>query len=274
MPELPEVETVKRVLEPQLSGRKILSAEIRRPQIVPHPDAASLCESVIGHTVVGMGRRGKFIETIMDDGSVMVVHLRMTGQLYVAPLTFPEEKHTHAVFRLDDEKELRFVDQRRFGRIWLIAHGEEDDFTGIGDLGPEPNDPAMNAEYLKATVGRRSTAIKTCLLDQSVVAGIGNIYSDEILFVAGISPERPSDSLSTGEWNRLAKAIPERLEFFTEKNAITAEDYLEGRGTDYRNTPFLNVYGCEGEPCRKCGRLIERTVINGRSAHFCPKCQK
>ena len=169
---------------------------------------------------------------------------------------------------------LRFSDTRRFGRFWLVQSGEEDTYSGIGKLGFEPFDEKFTAEYLQSKLGKRKKTIKECLLDQSVVAGIGNIYSDEILFRARISPVRPASSLTTEEWRCLATVIPECLSYFIEKNRITPEDYLQTKGQDYRNTPFLQVYGHNGEPCTNCGNTLCRTVIGGRSSVYCPNCQK
>ena len=141
-------------------------------------------------------------------------------------------------------------------------------------LGREPFDSSFSGEYLSARLEKRKKAIKECLLDQSVLAGIGNIYADEILFAARIHPARPANTLTAEEWNRLASVIPERLAFFIEKNEATPEEYLESKGRDYRNTPFLQVYGHGGESCPVCGEILCRTVIGGRSSVHCPVCQK
>ncbi|WP_066687656.1 bifunctional DNA-formamidopyrimidine glycosylase/DNA-(apurinic or apyrimidinic site) lyase [Christensenella intestinihominis] len=273
MPELPEVETIRRVLEPQLAGRTITGLRLNRPDIISHPSAEAFQSSVAGARIKGMDRRGKFL-FIRLEGKSILLHLRMTGRLLLVPSAFPEEKHTHIVFGLDNGAELRFVDPRRFGRFWLVRDGEEDTESGVHKLGPEPFDPALSAAYLQASCGQRKKAVKECLLDQSIVAGIGNIYADEILFVSKIRPERPANSLSKAEWKRLAENIPERLRYFIEKNAVTPEEYLAGNGTEYRNTPFLQVYGHEGEPCPVCGAPLCRTVIAGRGSIFCPRCQK
>ncbi|MFQ7158767.1 MAG: Fpg/Nei family DNA glycosylase [Ruthenibacterium sp.] len=154
--------------------------------------------------------------------------------------------------------ELRFSDTRRFGRFWLIPFGEEDTDSGIGKLGPEPFSAGCNAGYLQARLGKRKKAIKACLLDQSVVAGIGNIYSDEILFRANINPARPAGSLTAAEWQRLAAEIPQCLAYFIEKNRTTPEEYWQTKGQGYGNTPFLQVYGHGGEPARTANRACPR----------------
>ena len=170
--------------------------------------------------------------------------------------------------------DLRYSDPRRFGRFWLLREGEEDAYSGIERLGIEPFDARLTGEYLREQFGGRRKAIKECLLEQGVVAGIGNIYSDEILFAAGIRPMRQASSLSDAEWGKLAEVIPERLRFFIEKNAISAEDYLRTRGQEYRNTPYLKVYGHAGEACPTCGETLCRMVIGGRSSVYCQACQK
>ena len=198
----------------------------------------------------------------------------MTGCLLLTPADYPEEKYTHIIFNLSNGKELRFSDIRRFGRFWLFGENETDTYSGIDKLGIEPLDRLLTAGYLNTRLGKRKKAIKECLLDQNIIAGIGNIYSDEILFTAGIYPARPANSLDMKEYERLATAIPERISYFIEVNKITPEEYLETKGQDYRNTPFLQVYGQEGKPCPKCGETLCRIVIGGRSSVYCPVCQK
>lgn len=274
MPELPEVETIKRIIEPQVRGLVIKKAAVRRPEVVAYPSADEFCGLLKGQTIFGVERRGKFLMIRLSGGDRMILHLRMTGCLLLAPVGCPEEKHTHVVFYFDNGTELRFSDTRRFGRWWLLKNGEMDHYSGISRLGMEPLDQELTAEYLSACLGKRKKAIKECLLDQGVVAGIGNIYSDEILFAAGIFPARPAKSLNRREWERLAFAIPERISYFIEKNRTTPEDYWETKGRDYRNTPFLQVYGQAGKACPKCGETLCRIVVGGRSSVYCPACQQ
>ena len=198
----------------------------------------------------------------------------MTGCLLCTPASLPEEKHTHLVFHLNNDTELRFSDTRRFGRAWLLKKDEPDIYSGIEKLGKEPFDPDFSAEYLNFCFGKRKKAIKECLLEQSTIAGIGNIYSDEILFAAKLYPARPANSLTPEEWERLATAIPQRLSYFIEKNRMTPEEYLHSKGQDYRNTPYLQVYGKEGNFCPICGHILCRIILGGRSSTFCPHCQQ
>jgi len=274
MPELPEVETVRRVLEPQLRGRKISSLTVIRPIVLAHPEPEVFRRNIEGAEIETLDRRGKFLLFRLANGDTLTGHLRMTGQLLVMRSEEPVEKHTHVIFTLDNGCGLRFIDSRRFGRFWLIRNGETDTFSGIGRLGIEPFDERLTAAYLHERLGRRRVAVKECLLDQHVIAGIGNIYSDEILFAARIHPARKANLLSKRDWKTLAEIIPPLMSFFVEKNDISPEDYLTGKGQDYRNTPYLNVYGHEDDPCICCGTLLKRTVIGGRSSCFCPQCQK
>ena len=273
MPELPEVEAIRSVLEPQIQGLGIERISIRRLEVVAHPTADEFCKCLKGQVFGSMTRRGKFLIIHLESGDQIIIHLRMTGCLLVTPAAWPEENHTHIVFRLSNGQELRFSDTRRFGRLWLLRKGEADRFSGIGRLGKEPFASDFTAEYLSDRLGKRRKTIKECLMEQSVIAGIGNIYSDEILFAAKIDPARPANTLTGEEWKRLAAIIPERLSFFIQKNEITPEEYLETRGKDYRNTPFLQVYGHEGKPCPICKTSLCRRVIGGRSSTFCPHCQ-
>lgn len=274
MPELPEVETIRRVIEPQIQGLTIEQITVSRREVVAHPTADEFCRCLTGQIFDSMTRREKFLVIRLKSGDKIIIHLRMTGCLLVTPTAHPEEKHTHIIFRLNNGNELRFSDARRFGRFWLLQKGEADTYSGIEKLGKEPFALDFTAEYLYARLGNRKKAIKECLMEQSVIAGIGNIYSDEILFTARIYPARPANTLTKEEWSRLASVIPERLTFFIEKNKTTPEEYLETKGQDYRNTPFLQVYGHGGEPCPVCGATLCRSVIGGRSSVHCPVCQK
>lgn len=274
MPELPEVETIKRVLKPQIQGLTIKNAVVNRPEVIAHPDSGEFCRCLAGKTIDRMERRGKFLTILLEGGYRLIFHLRMTGCLLFTPESFPEEKHTHLIFQLSGGNELRFSDTRRFGRIWLLKDDEADLYSGIEKLGKEPFDPDFSAEYLRARLEKRKKTIKECLLEQNVIAGIGNIYSDEILFASKLHPARPANSLTKEEWTRLAPVITQQLSYFIEKNNMTPEEYLETKGQDYRNTPFLQVYGKEGKPCPGCGQTLCRMVIGGRSSIFCPNCQR
>lgn len=274
MPELPEVETIKRVIEPQIKGLVIEKVTVRRPEVVAYPDADTFCQALTSQVISHMERRGKFLMILLTSGDRIILHLRMTGCLLLTPSDYPEEKHTHIILSLNSGMELRFTDMRRFGRFWLIPKDETDTYSGTHKLGIEPLTEAVTFEYLHTHFGKRKKTVKECLLDQSVIAGIGNIYSDEILFTAGIHPARPANSLNRKEWEILAAVIPERISYYIETNKISAEEYLQTKGRDYRNTPFLQVYGHAGSPCPKCRETLCRMIIGGRSSVYCPACQK
>lgn len=274
MPELPEVETIRRIIEPQISGRSITSLEIHNPQIIAFPDADNFSSSLVGCSFTGMSRRGKFLIFHLNNGSRLVLHLRMTGQLLVTPADYQEEKHTHLTAELSDGKQIRYIDIRRFGRFWLLGKDEADTVTGMDKLGIEPDDKLLTANFLIEKLSKRKKAIKEMLHDQTIIAGVGNIYSDEILHTARIYPEKPCNTLTNDEWKRLAEQIPKVITWAIEANEITPEDYLAGKGKEYRNTPFLKAYGHNGKPCEVCGTLFEKLTVGGRSSCYCPKCQK
>ncbi len=274
MPELPEIETVKSIIEPQIRGTTIKNTVVSQAKVIAYPTSSEFCERITGKKIISMSRKGKFLMIHLENGDRIILHLRMTGCLLVTPPDFPMQKHTHVIMQLSCGMELRFSDTRRFGRFWLLKSDEKDGYSGIDKLGIEPLSADFNAEYLRGRFGKRKKAIKECLLDQSAIAGIGNIYSDEILFRAKINPSTAANSLTEKDWKRLAIEIPICLRYFIKKNKITQKDYLAAKGQDYRNTPFLQVYGHAGEPCPCCGETLVRTVIGGRSSVYCPNCQK
>ncbi|MBQ3378683.1 MAG: bifunctional DNA-formamidopyrimidine glycosylase/DNA-(apurinic or apyrimidinic site) lyase [Clostridia bacterium] len=273
MPELPEVETVKRIIEPQIKGQRVLAVDLRNPQVIAHPESETFTALLTERTIAGMSRRGKFLSVDMDNGDRLFLHLRMTGQLLVTPPDYPEEKHTHLIINLLDGKQIRYIDVRRFGRLWYIKNGEDVSVTGIDKLGLEPDDERLTADFLKAKLNKKKKPIKDMLHDQTIIAGIGNIYSDEILFASRIYPKKKCYDLTDAEWEILAETIPKTVVYYTEKNAITPEEYLNGKGKEYRNTPFLKAYGHAGESCPQCGTLFAKITVGGRSSTYCPLCQ-
>ena len=276
MPELPEIETVVRTLRPALENRTV--TEIRfgahGRDVIACPDAEAFLTLLTGSRFTALSRRGKFIRLHTDDGLCLVVHLRMTGRLLVAAAATAEKPHTHVVLQLDNGDELRFSDARRFGRLWLIPPGETDTVSGVGRLGVEPLSDDFGSDLLRHKLGPRRTTIKQALLDQRVVAGLGNIYADESLFLARIHPQRCCETLSEAEWAALAAAIPAVLENAIVHNGTTFSDFLDGTGREGENMAFLQVYGRTGQPCPRCGAMIEKIRVGGRGTHFCPVCQQ
>ncbi|TQS81579.1 DNA-formamidopyrimidine glycosylase [Candidatus Methanomassiliicoccus intestinalis] len=274
MPELPEVETVVNVLKPQIIDLTVSRITINKPQVIAYPAVEEFCTRLTGQKISGMKRRGKFIIICFASGDQLILHLRMTGCLLVTPAEDNIADHTHVIFELENNTQLRFIDTRRFGRFWMIKKGEEDNVSGINKLGIEPFDAVLTADYLQSILSNRKKTIKECLLDQSLIAGIGNIYSDEILFRANIDPMRKANTLNSCELERLAAEIPRTLEYYMEKNEITPEEYLKKQGRGYNNSSFLNVYGQDNKLCPVCGEILHRRVIGGRSSVYCQNCQK
>lgn len=274
MPELPEVETIRRILAPQLTGRVIRHADIRNAQVIAYPEASVFAASLEGQRIAGLTRRGKFLTLHLKSGDRLTLHLRMTGQLLVMPAETPTEKHTRLIFTCSDGRQLRLIDVRRFGRFWFLRAQEADTVTGQAELGPEPADPALTAEYLAEKLGARRSPIKEMLYDQSIAAGIGSICSDEILFAARLHPQAKSAALSTADWERLAAKIREVMAWAVDVSAMTAEEYLRRQGKAYRSMPYLRVYGRAGQPCPVCGTPLEKVTVGSRSSSCCPVCQR
>jgi len=204
----------------------------------------------------------------------MVIHLRMTGQLMYCEADREKAKHTHVVFHLNDKCQLRFIDQRQFGKVHFLKAKELDTISGLKTLGVEPLSDDFTRDYFRKSLRTRRQKIKPLLLDQTFIAGIGNIYADEALFRARINPERVASTLGPRESSRLSQAIREVLLEGINNKGTTIKDYIDGEGNRGSNQDNLRVYGRDGQDCVKCGREIQKKVIGGRSSHYCPKCQK
>jgi formamidopyrimidine-DNA glycosylase len=239
---------------------------MRKPWDVSWP------ELLADRRINAINRRGKWILFSLDDSSFLVVHLGMTGQLTVVAADLPRPDHLHVVFTLEDGQELRFRDTRRFGSVTRIANQTDLDllFTENG-LGPEPFD--LDPAAWRASLASTQQAIKATLLDQTVVAGVGNIYADEILFQARIHPKRPSCTLTSAEADELRKAIPEVLNQAINSRGSTIRDYIGGSGLRGGFQDQFRVYGRTGEPCPRCQTPIATLRIAGRTSHYCPRCQ-
>ncbi|MEN9245110.1 MAG: DNA-formamidopyrimidine glycosylase [Thermostichales cyanobacterium SRBZ-1_bins_19] len=274
MPELPEVETVCRDLNQVLPGQQIRSVLILRPQTVAYPDPGGFVRGLVGRRFCLWRRRGKYLLASLDDGSCLGVHLRMTGQLLWLVADEPLSAHTRLRW-LCEGGECRFVDQRTFGQVWWVPGGQQPEqvISGLGSLGPEPFDPQFSPAYLQERLQRSRRPIKSALLDQTLVAGIGNIYADESLFLSGIHPLTPALHLSLGELETLHRVIGEVLRAGIRERGTTFSNYrdLQGVNGNYQGQAW--VYDRAGDPCRVCGTGIVRIKIGGRSAHFCPTCQ-
>ncbi|MGI5891847.1 MAG: bifunctional DNA-formamidopyrimidine glycosylase/DNA-(apurinic or apyrimidinic site) lyase [Bacillota bacterium] len=274
MPELPEVETIKRTLKPLLIGKKFAKPRLLREDIIKHPLPREFESILEGREIIEVDRRGKYLLIYLTDNYILAVHLRMTGRLVYCMANEEQEKHTHVIFPLNNGDQLRFADIRRFGCLWLIAPDEIDDFTGMSRLGLEPLSADFSAQYLKEVLAKRKINIKQALLDQTVIAGLGNIYVDEALFAAGIAPWRKVMELWDSDWDRLAEVIPQVLENAIQNRGTTFSDYVDGEGKKGGNMAYLLAYGREGKPCFRCGSTLIKQRIAGRGSVFCPNCQK
>jgi formamidopyrimidine-DNA glycosylase len=272
VPELPEVETVVRELRPHLAGRRVKAVGVSE-KALRRPWSSEWEALLLGRRIDRLRRRGKWIILELDGGLFLVLHLGMSGQLTVVPAGEPVADHTHVVVALDrGSRQLRFRDIRRFGSATLFADREALDrfFAGSG-LGPEPFDldPAYWRERLAAT----DRSLKAVLLDQRVVAGVGNIYADESLFEARLHPARTGRSLTRAEAERLRRAVVTVLERAIEHRGSSIRNYVGGSGLKGRYQDEFRVYGRTDQPCPRCRTPIERARLAGRSTHYCPKCQ-
>ncbi|HHU51773.1 MAG TPA: DNA-formamidopyrimidine glycosylase [Firmicutes bacterium] len=273
MPELPEVETVKRTLAPEIEGKEIIGVEVFLAKAVkPRPEIAE--EFLPGRVIQKVTRRGKYLILTLDSQVKVAFHLRMTGQLLYQPRETPLAKHTTLRVSLNDGFDLRMVDQRKFGTINIFApDGAGLAPCGLLTLGPEPFD--VDALFsLKKAARRRKGPVKGVLLDQQVLAGLGNIYTDEALFRAGINPARPANSLTEEEWTILYEQICRVLTEGINHRGTTRRDYVDGRGQPGGYQKLLKVYGRKRMACLVCGEPIKYARIAGRGSHFCPHCQK
>ena len=280
MPELPEVETVRRGLERQVVGFEIARVEVLRARAIASPPLPELfCSALEGCRVQAWLRRGKYLMAELQrdgrDGGYWGVHLRMTGQFLW--MSQPQEpcRHTRVRFWNRQEQELRFVDTRSFGEMWWVPAGEKPEtvITGLEKLGPEPFSPAFNPTYLAERLAGSKRPIKTALLDQRLVAGVGNIYADESLFMSRISPHTPCNRLGLQQLERLHAAVVEVLTTSIGAGGTTFSDFRDLTGTNGNYGHAAWVYRRSGEPCRVCGSPIQRDKLSGRSSHWCPNCQ-
>lgn len=270
MPELPEVETVARGLRESLVGRTVTGVTVGWPRTIARLRVPEFTERVAGQQVTRTGRRGKYVTIGLSRGCLLV-HLKMSGRLYVVPKDEPSDQHVHVLFDLDDGRQLRFRDVRKFGRIYLV----DDPSEILAGLGPEPLADDFRAEDFSRLLAQRRGRLKPLLLNQQFLAGLGNIYADEVLFAARLHPMRKADSLTADERARLYEAIRTVLEQAVASRGTTLDDggYTDARGQAGGYQDRIAVYGRRGEACLRCETPIERIVIGGRSAHFCPHCQ-
>lgn len=270
MPELPEVETTVRGLRPVLVGQVLTSVETRRGDL-RRPFPADLRQRLTGARVTGLSRRAKYGLIATDRGSVMVFHLGMSGRWRIDPVEL--EKHDHLVIETSNGHTLALNDARRFGSVDLVDADQLDDWPAFKALGPEPLGPAMTVQHFRQTFAGRTMAVKILLLDQRIVAGVGNIYACEALNVARISPFAAAGGLSVARLTRLVAAIPKVLNAAIDAGGSTLRDYAQPNGDLGYFASRFRVYGREGKACPCCG-TVRRDVQAGRSTFWCPRCQR
>lgn len=272
MPELPEIETIVLALKDLIVGRRIQEVTWDWPKSFPGLEPAR--QALLGQVITGVERRAKMIFIHLSSGDLLHIHLKMTGQLVYQPATREPLKSTRVIFQLDDGMALFFNDTRKFGWINLINKEDLNQLTSIRRLGPEPLKVGFTAKILEKQLSRRpNTSIKAALLDQSVVAGLGNIYCDEALFLAGILPDRHVNSLSQAEVKSLHRSIRRVLKDSISLGGSTRRDYRNAKGEIGHYLDHAWVYNRQGQACRKCGQTIQKIRVAQRGTHFCPHCQ-
>ena len=269
MPELPEVETVVRALREPLIGATFLGLHSSWPKQLVTPEEAEFNARIHGCRVKAIDRRAKYLLFTLTEGETLIVHLKMTGHLAVVPAGTPPDKYVHNYFDLTDGRQLRFRDMRKFGRLYLV----KDPHEILKHLGPEPLEPEFTAAVAAERLSGSRRAIKTLLLDQTRIAGIGNIYADEALFDAGINPERPANTLNDKEIIALHNSIRKVLQLGIDREGASITNYVLPDGTKGDMQNAVAVFRRTGSPCYDCQTPIERIVLGGRSTHFCPHCQ-
>ncbi len=282
MPELPEVETVRRGLNQVTLSQEITGGDVLLERTIAHPlSVGEFIGGVKGTAIAQWYRLGKYLlaeltKSPAQPAGWLGVHLRMTGQLLWLHRDEPLQKHTRVRLFFAGQRELRFVDQRTFGQMWLVPPGVATEcvISGLGRLGVDPFSPEFTVEYLAGKLRNRRRSIKTALLDQAIVAGVGNIYADEALFLSGVRPETLCTDLQPEQIERLRTAIIQVLEASIAAGGTTFSNFLNVQGINGNYGGVAWVYNRAGEPCRVCGKPIQRLRLVGRSAHFCPQCQR
>jgi formamidopyrimidine-DNA glycosylase len=273
MPELPEIETIRRGLMPLLTGRKVLEVTVRERRL-REPIAARVLARLQGATITGIRRRSKYLLVDTDSELTLLIHLGMTGQLWVADAARPRRPHEHVVIALDNGRELRFADARRFGLLRLLKSGLAHRDARLRGLGPEPLNSGLTGAALHRVTRGRKKPIKNFLMDTRAIAGVGNIYACEALYRCGLNPRRAVGRIGRAEWDRLLTSLRQVLNEAISAGGTTLRDFLNAEGDVGYFAASLLVYDRAGEPCGRCGAGIRRIVQSGRSTFYCPRCQR
>lgn len=272
MPELPEVETVKEALKLRLNKRKIIKARILWDNIIAYPSKEKFIKEIANQCINDVKRRGKFLIFDLDD-YYLLSHLRMEGKYFFKNKNDIINKHEHVIFELDNDTELRYMDTRKFGKMYLIKKDDIDKIGPLVELGLEPWDDKLTYEYLLDKYKNKKLPIKSVLLDQSIIVGIGNIYADEILFLSRINPLKKCNLITSDEANRIIKYTREVLEAAIKKGGTTIKSYSSVDGVHGLFQNELFVHGKDNGTCPECHTKIEKIKVGGRGTYYCPKCQ-
>ncbi|HEX6269568.1 MAG TPA: bifunctional DNA-formamidopyrimidine glycosylase/DNA-(apurinic or apyrimidinic site) lyase [Anaerolineales bacterium] len=264
MPELPEVESIARKLKPELVGKTVFEAQLRWPRTLASPSVKKFKQQIKGQKIVAVGRRAKFLNISLSEAALLI-HLRMSGGLFIRESRRKPEKHDRLILKLTSDKSLVFNDTRKFGRVWLTTDPE----SVLGKLGPEPLTRSFTSQWLHMALRSKHRQLKPLLLDQTFLAGLGNIYTDEALHTAKLHPLAASDSVTAEQAQALQAAVRRVLKEGIRRNGASI-DWVY-RGGEYQN--HFRVYDRAGKPCPVCGTKIERILVGQRSTHYCPNCQ-
>lgn len=274
MPEMPEVENIVRGIRKYIVNQKIVDIEIIKGDVIKYPEIKKYKELLIGNSIKAIDRRGKYIILKMDNGILSVIHLRMTGKLLYTLQNQPIDKYSCVVFYLEDGNKLVYADVRRLGTLEVVNIDELSRIKGLYTLGAEPLSKEFTIEYLQNILKGSKSKIKSFLLNQKNIAGLGNIYVDEALFLSEINPLRIATSLNDMEIKRLHEAINKVISAGIEDGGTTFRDYRNGLGGKGSHQEHLYVYNRKGQPCRLCQTVIEKTTVGGRGTYYCPSCQR
>jgi formamidopyrimidine-DNA glycosylase len=276
MPELPEIEVIRRGLQRHLPGRRIEAVFHNGKKLRCAVPFEAMQKVLTGRKISRVSRRAKFLLLHMDNDVVLIIHLGMTGRLGIFPVDSPIACHDHVRWQLDCDLELRLHDTRRFGSVHLLTADQTMvvEKTFFRTTGPEPFSDDCSPQYLFTRAQHKKQPIKTFLMDMKIIAGIGNIYANECLFGAGINPSRPACSLTIHDWQRLLPVLRSILNHAIDCGGSTISDYLNASGERGYFQVHFKVYGKKDQPCPRCGTPIEKVQLRGRASYFCPECQK
>jgi len=270
---MPEVEQVRKTLAPNIEGKKILAVEIYLERLIKYPQPDAFIKGLVDKTISSVGRRGKYLVLHTAPKQQLIVHLRMTGALLAQPSAAPAPAYAKIKFTLSDDVTMWFTDIRTFGTLYLVTDNDTY-IEGFETLGPEPLSEGFTAAYLLPLAQKSKKAIKSFILDQQIIAGLGNIYADESLFAAGIRPTKRVSRMTKKEWERLAIAIKEVIQSALRHHGTTFRNYQDADGKMGDNFRYLKVYHRGGKPCPLCGKTLTKTKVAGRGTVYCAHCQK